>query len=849
VITLASPRTNILCFFDQLIADAHCLHSLTPLHLPGIVFSMKKLLIVLLVLGISTQACNLSGQTPATPITTPTPPSVSIVTPLPTNTPTSTPTLVPTFTPTPVPEVRAASGDHALFNGDYDMALSEYSAALTGSADPAIQAAAILGQGRIHYLTGDYPNALNEFRTITDRYSGYSQAAAAYFFLAETYMQLDRYSEAADAFASYLTIRPGILDAFINELRGDAFTANGDYSPALAAYISAVQSPRLPTNFALELKLAQTYTVLGDYVTAGVVYDDIFSRTSSEDIKAQVDYARGQMYSAMGQAEQATAAYVDAVYNYPHAYYSYLSLVELVNTGYPVSDLQRGLVDYDAGESGVALAAFNRYISLNPSDASTALYYKGLILRDQEDLPSAISVWDSVINGDQASPVWDSAWEQKAYTQWAYQDDYIGAEKTLLDFVAAVPAHPRAAEFLFDAARVVERDNRLADAARLWQRIPIEYPNSEYVFRAMFLAGICHFRLADYAEAQTVFWQVRDITTTPADRAGAYFWVGKAQSAQGDASSAQTTWQQAASIDPTGYYSERARDMLNNLPPFTPPLTIDLGIDRQSELKQAEQWMLTTFNYPPATDLSVPGPIASDPRFVRGQEFWRLGLYDQAEAEFSNMRDEAAGDPLTSYRLAVFLSDLGMYRQAILAARQVLDLAGLDDAGTLTAPVLFSHIRFGAYFPDLVAPVAQDYGFNPLFIWSTIRQESLFDPSIQSSAGAFGLMQVLPVTGQDIALRLGWPPSYTQSDLLRPHVNLTLGQDYLADQRDNLGGDLYAALAAYNGGPGNAAAWQSLAKGDPDLFVEVVRFDETRQYLMGIYEVFNIYSRLYARVQ
>jgi soluble lytic murein transglycosylase len=213
------------------------------------------------------------------------------------------------------------------------------------------------------------------------------------------------------------------------------------------------------------------------------------------------------------------------------------------------------------------------------------------------------------------------------------------------------------------------------------------------------------------------------------------------------------------------------------------------------------------------------------------------------------MREEAAADPLTSYRLAVFLSDLGMYRQAILASRQVLDLAGLDDAGTLTAPVLFSHIRFGAYYPDLVAPVAQENNFTPLFIWSTIRQESLFDPSIQSSAGAYGLMQVLPITGKDIVSRLGWPANYIQSDLLRPRVNLTLGQDYLADQRDNLGGDLYAALAAYNGGPGNAAVWQSLAKGDPDLFVELVRFDETRQYLMGIYEVFNIYSRLYARVK
>jgi soluble lytic murein transglycosylase len=807
---------------------------------------MKKLLFAILILLLSLQACTLPGLTPVTP--TPTSTLIPTSTPSPTATSTSTPTPVPTSTPTPAPEVRIASADHALINGDYDSALSEYSTARNSSADPAIQAAAMLGQGRVHYLTGVYPNALNEFKAVTNSYPGSSQAADAYYFLGETYLQLDRYTEAADAFASYLTIRPGVLDAFINERRGDALVAAGDYSGALVAYITAVQSPRLPTNFSLELKLAQTYVILGDYVTAGVVYDDIFNRTGSDSIKAQVDYARGQMYTALAQPEQATTAYVDAVFNYPKAYYSFLGLIELVNSGYPVSDLQRGLVDYNAGQYGVALTAFDRYLALSPSDSSTALYYKGLIYRDQEDLPSAISLWDVVIQGDQTNPFWDSAWEQKAYTQWAYQGDYVAGEKTLLDFVAIVPTHPRAAEFLFDAGRVAERDNHLADAAQIWLRIPVEYPNSENVYRALFLAAICHYRLADYPSAQTVFWQAQGIATTPVERAGAYFWVGKAQAAQGDATSAHATWQQAASIDPTGYYSERSRDLLNDIPPFTSPKMIDLGIDHQSEIHRAELWMLTTFNYPTGTDLSVPGPLPSDPRFIRGQEFWHLGLYDQAESEFNNLREEAVTDPLTSYRLAVFLCDLGMYRQAILSARQVLDLAGLDDAGTLTAPVFFSHIRFGAFFPDLVAPAAQNYGFNPLFVWSTLRQESLFDPTIQSSAGALGLMQVMPTTGEDISSRLGWPANYAQSDLLRPDVNLTLGLDYLADQRDGLGGDLYAALAAYNGGPGNAAAWLSLAKGDPDLFVEVIRFDETRQYLMGIYEVFTIYSHLYARV-
>jgi soluble lytic murein transglycosylase len=808
---------------------------------------MKKLILTLLVLIITTQACSLSAKTPTTGPASSTPSIQSSSTLAPTVIPTDTPS--PTFTPTPAPEARVASADQALFNGDYDTALAEYTSALVTSADPAIQAAAILGQGRIHYLTDDFPNALTEFRTVTDSYPGDPQAADAWYFLGETYVQLDRFSEAADAFASYLTIRPGILDAFINERRGDVYTAGGDYSSALAAYISATQSARLPTNFGLELKLAQTYSYLGDYATAGVVYDDIFSRTTSQDIKAQVDYSRGQMFTAQGQPDQATTAYVDAVFNYPQSYYAYLALVELVNSGYPISDLQRGLVDFNAGQDGVALSAFDRYIALNPSDASTAQYYQGLILRNQDELAGAISNWDAIIQGDSTSPVWDSAWEDKAYTQWAYQGDYAAAEKTLLDFVAQAPTHPRAAEFLFDAGRVAERDERLADAALIWQRIATEYPNSNYVYRAVFLAGICYFRLGDYPAAQTVFGQAQTLATTPSERAGAYFWLGKTQAAQGDLATAKSTWQQAASIDPTGYYSERARDLANDRPPFTPPATIDLGMDRASELRQAELWMQTTFQFPSNADFSVPGPLTSDPRFVRGQEYWRLGLYDQAEAEFNNLREEAAADPLTSYRLAVYLSGIGMYRQSILSARQVLDLAGMDDAGTLTAPVLFSHIRFGAYYPDLVAPIAQAYSFDPLFVWSTIRQESLFDPSIQSSAGAYGLMQIMPETGEGIAASLGWPADFTQSDLLRPKVNLTFGQDYLADQRDNLGGDLYAALAAYNGGPGNAAAWQALANGDPDLFVEIVRFDETRQYLMGIYEVFSIYSRLYARGQ
>jgi soluble lytic murein transglycosylase len=190
--------------------------------------------------------------------------------------------------------------------------------------------------------------------------------------------------------------------------------------------------------------------------------------------------------------------------------------------------------------------------------------------------------------------------------------------------------------------------------------------------------------------------------------------------------------------------------------------------------------------------------------------------------------------------------ELGLYDLAIRSSRQILDLAGLDDAGTLSAPRYFNLIRFGPYFGDLILPEALAAGLDPLFLLSVVRQESLFQGAATSVASARGLMQVIPDTGAAIAAELGWPPGYTEADLHRPIVSVRFGTHYLKQQWDTFDGDLMAALAAYNGGPGNAATWLERAGGDPDLFYEVVGFEETRTYLRTIYEVFNIYRNLYA---
>jgi soluble lytic murein transglycosylase len=633
----------------------------------------------------------------------------------------------------------------------------------------------------------------------------------------------------------------------MHEKRGDNFFAAGDYGEAIAAYQAALNSPGLKDSLETELKMATAYDLSGEQATAAVAYQDLYSRTANDFTRAQLDYLLGQAYMVLGEPEFAQTAYLDAVENFPRSYYAYLALVELIDEGVEVDELQRGLADYFAGQYGVAIAAFDRYLMDEPEDPATALYYKGLSQSALGEHQGAMETWDQIIQSYPEFERWDEAWEQTADTLWFEYGEYQDATQVLLELIDLAPIHPRAAEHLFAAARIAERGGELDQAARIWERVATEYPSSEESTRAVFLAGITRYRLADYVAAHDHFQRLLALSSDLEERSAAYLWMGKSKQAIGEQEAAKSAWEQAAVIDPTGYYSERAKDLLLEQDPFTPPLEFDLAMDLETEKREAEDWIKTIFGLPEETNLSDPGPLHNDDRFQRGNEFWRLGLYEQARIEFEDLRIALETDPANSYRLANHLIELGLYRTAILAARQVLTQAGMDDAETMSAPIYFNHLRFGPYFRELIMPASEVYNFHPLFLFSVMRQESLFEGFVRSSAGARGLMQIIPSTGQEIAANAGWPPDYDDQDLYRPLVSINLGSDYLNKQRGFMSGDLYGALAAYNAGLGNAAAWRDLVPPDPDLMLEVVRFSETREYIKGIYEIFSIYKRIYDR--
>jgi len=128
------------------------------------------------------------------------------------------------------------------------------------------------------------------------------------------------------------------------------------------------------------------------------------------------------------------------------------------------------------------------------------------------------------------------------------------------------------------------------------------------------------------------------------------------------------------------------------------------------------------------------------------------------------------------------------------------------------------------------------------------RQESEFDPNAVSPAGAMGLMQLLPGTAKETAKKYGI--TYAKEHLFVPRYNLELGSLYLGRMIDAYEGSYVAAIAAYNAGPGNVRKWFARF-GSPgkELYqvinwVEMIPFDETRNYVQRVLENLQVYRFL-----
>jgi len=216
---------------------------------------------------------------------------------------------------------------------------------------------------------------------------------------------------------------------------------------------------------------------------------------------------------------------------------------------------------------------------------------------------------------------------------------------------------------------------------------------------------------------------------------------------------------------------------------------------------------------------SRPGVQAARELYLLGQIVDARRQWQWATREMNNRELQVA---------AVLARDWGWYDRAI---QTVARSDHLDDL----------ELRFPVIYRDVIEANAGQYDIDPGWIYGVMRQESAFVVDARSSAGAVGLMQVLPSTGREMLRRLRLRGRVNEA-LLSVEHNVRLGVGYLKQVLERNGGHQVLATAAYNAGPNRVSGWIPAEPLDADIWIETVPFDETRGYVKNVLAFAAVYE-------
>jgi soluble lytic murein transglycosylase len=791
--------------------------------------------------------------------------------------PTETATIVTTPTATPQPQERLEIGDAALAEENAVAAIEQFKASvqLEEGLSDAEKQEALYNLGVAYLQDEKFAEAAEAFNQRIE--AGGKLPEPIYFKLGQALAGMGDLAGAISAYETYLAANPDTA-AYVSPMIAQVYLSSGDRAAAVTAYETAVtgEAHRL-TEVANRLKLAELYLEDGNYPAAIAQYDAVQAIAQTEATKGQMAYLAGYAEILAGNTEAGYERYQTAVNQFPGASDSYQALVALVDNGIPVDEFQRGLIDFNVSAYQPGIDAFLRYIEANPENyrPDTHLYlawsYEGL-----GDLESALTQLETYAATDPAKATIERA------KMLARFNDSVGAQAAYQTYVANYPSGEDASFAAWWAAAIAENVGDVSGAIDGYTQLADIAPFHEDAPEALFRAGWLAYWNGD-VETAVSRWE-RSAKSYPGSEFGnaSLVWLlrtlpeiieqvessGVAETATitdtavlTDTISAETPQPTATAVTSAGlqkllteleeaaagrtletYYAVRARDMVHETPPFAPPAQVVIPEDDSTAQQEAETWLRAQFGLETEDPLYLLSQeLAYDPRRVVGEKLWQLGLYQSAKLELESLRQDVSDDPLLSYQLALFFRDLGLYRSSILAAQSVLTNAGVS---VFEAPEFIGQILYPTYYADLILPLSEQYGYDPLLQFALVRQESLFESFARSGAAAQGLSQVIPDTGAYIAERLNWP-DYENDDLYKPYVGLNFGAYYLDQQLAAFDDTVHAALAAYNAGPGNAARWYEIAGDDLDLFKETMDFAETRKYIDRIYLGQAVYRYLY----
>ena len=233
--------------------------------------------------------------------------------------------------------------------------------------------------------------------------------------------------------------------------------------------------------------------------------------------------------------------------------------------------------------------------------------------------------------------------------------------------------------------------------------------------------------------------------------------------------------------------------------------------------------------------------IEQQAAYRRALELKALGLDSDAVREVAGLIDRYSREPGLLMVLSTMLSEAGAYHHGLRLARAKFR-DQLERTGGSVSPALWSVAYPMGLLPTIKGQGAK--GVDPYLVAAIIREESQYDWRAVSRVGAIGLMQVMPGTANNVAQRLGLP-AVGREDLFDQETNIRIGVHYVEQLLEQFSGNVAYTIASYNAGPIVVGNWVTLHRGrSQDEFVELIPYQETRQYVKRVLRSYREYARL-----
>ncbi len=375
----------------------------------------------------------------------------------------------------------------------------------------------------------------------------------------------------------------------------------------------------------------------------------------------------------------------------------------------------------------------------------------------------------------------------------------------------------------------IQRD-RDDEADAVLRAMYTRFPRGRYAERAAWKSGWTSYRRGDMSEAVRIF-ETAAATFARSDYRPAWlYWSGRARAAMGDGAGATARLQLTITDYDNTYYGRLATAILQKQGTARGASTLVFARSA-AELGGEEEYF-------PPTEATIRMLLA-------------LGLYEPAVRELEFARARWGDSPGITATLAwankqMASSESGS-EQFALARGSITQMKRaypqfLANGGDQLPREILTTIYPLNYW-DLIRKYAAQNDLDPYLVAALMAQESTFVRDIKSSAGAYGLMQMMPRTGRQYARKLKLP--YSLRLLTTPEPSVRIGTLYFADKIREFG-SVHLALASYNAGETPVRRWMQEFPGLPqDEFIDSIPYPETQQYVKRLLGTAEDYRRLY----